>query len=104
VDAVNKLIKIPISMKTQLSPNVDLIKGNITGIKTVKMNNGTILVNHIIGHHDKKNKAVDGIADLNIQADSGATKGLQQSTIKDVNLPSENALLMMDGQKNMLST
>jgi hypothetical protein len=99
VDTVNRLKNYKINLKTHLSPNMDIIKGIIEGIKTVKSNNGYIKLRHIRGHQDRHNKYVEGNAALNVEADNLATKGLLQPSIKDFNLPTDQGVLILNGKK-----
>jgi ribonuclease HI len=99
VDTINKTKNRTIPLKLQWSPNFDLIKGILECLQIAKRDNCKISIHHVKGHSDRRNKELDDISALNVQADLLATKGLKKSTPKDFNLTTDKAIVHIAGKK-----
>jgi hypothetical protein len=99
VDAINKYRKRKINLKQLWSPNIDIIKGVLQLISEIENRRGRLFLKHITGHQDRQNGQLSPLAELNIKADTLATAGLHQSLVRDFNLSSDKAILVLHGKK-----
>jgi hypothetical protein len=99
VDTINKLQRRKITLKEQWSANMDLIQYTIFVMQNIRNNNGTINISYIEGYQDRNNNRVHGMAVLNVEADKCATIGLNKTKVKQLRLPTDKAILIMQGKK-----
>jgi ribonuclease HI len=99
VETISELRGKKINLKQQMSPNMDLIREILTSTKQIKGKNGNIRLVHIDGHQDRKKKHLSELAELNVQADLLATKGLKKQTEKDIVLTNNKAVIFIQKKK-----
>jgi hypothetical protein len=81
-----------INLKQQMSPNMDLVKGILSGFHTARKMNGRIIFQYVKGHQDNKKDTLTPAEVLNIHADKFATEDLKKAVVKDIKLSTDNAM------------
>jgi ribonuclease HI len=59
IDTINYFRFKKINLKQQTAPNMDLIKGIISGFHEVRKNLGRMVFEHVDGHQDRQKKVID---------------------------------------------
>jgi hypothetical protein len=103
VDAINKYQKRKTNLKQLWSPNIDTIKGVLHLISAIETRLVRLFLNRIMGHQDRQSAQLSPPAELNIKSDTLATAGLNQSLVRDFNLSTDKAILVLHGKKVALN-
>jgi hypothetical protein len=98
VKTINRLRARPLTPNFFYTPDADIIREILVLISFISNQGETVEVKHIKGHQDRQNRNLSTDALLNVEADTLATSSLRLRREETLDLPNNQATLLIDGR------